>query len=67
MNNLTKYVISLPSAQDRRRHILSEFSVLHISFNFFNAIEPSIMKNIAEKHLINIKESNLRMVKYVAY
>ena len=39
------FVISLKSAYDRRSHILKEFEDQKLPFSFFDAIEPSELKN----------------------
>lgn len=59
MNVLKNYVISLVTAEDRRLHISNEFSRKNIEFTFFDAINPKNMEFIANKHSIQIKNSNL--------
>ncbi len=56
MNN---YVISLKSAVDRRAHIQNEFNSQSIPFNFFEAIEPALNKELLEKFKLNTKANKL--------
>ena len=37
---MKNYVISLPSAGDRRRHIVEQFGREQVTFEFFDAITP---------------------------
>lgn len=51
MHNITQrnYVISLTTAQKRRKHIENEFGKQNISFLFFDAVTPSNIDEIAKK------------------
>ena len=46
---INNYVISLKKAELRREHIKSEFKKNDVSFDFFDAIEPSMNQKILEK------------------
>ena len=59
MSILKNYVVSLATAEDRRLHTSNEFSRKNIEFTFFDAINPKNMEFIANKHSIQIKNSNL--------
>ena len=59
MSTLKNYVISLATAEDRRLHISNEFSRKNIDFTFFDAVSPKNMEHIANRHSIQIKNSNL--------
>lgn len=50
---MQKYVISLPYAQDRRKHIKQEFAKHQIDFVFFDAITPNQIDCIAQKYTIH--------------
>ncbi|HDZ6745664.1 TPA: glycosyltransferase family 25 protein, partial [Mannheimia haemolytica] len=56
MNN---YVISLTTAQDRRKHIEAEFGKQNIPFQFFDAITPNSMEVKALELGIDISNSAL--------
>ncbi|HEB5644217.1 TPA: glycosyltransferase family 25 protein, partial [Mannheimia haemolytica] len=56
MNN---YVISLTSAQERRKHIEAEFGKQNIPFQFFDAITPDLIKEKAKAFNIDISNTNL--------
>lgn len=56
MNN---YVISLTSAQERRKHIESEFGKQHIPFQFFDAITPDLIAEKAKEFDIDISNTDL--------
>lgn len=57
MNN---YVISLPNAIDRRKHIENEFKSHNLNFEFFDAVQPSTeLNNLIEKYIPNLKNSSL--------
>jgi len=55
------YVISLKKAELRREHIKSEFRKHAVSFEFFDAIEPSMNQEVLEKLGINSEQ-----VKYLS-
>ncbi|MFA9500105.1 glycosyltransferase family 25 protein [Mannheimia sp. E30BD] len=46
------YVISLPSAEKRRKHILREFASKNVNFEFFDAFSPSEIMDKAISELI---------------
>ena len=50
------YVISLKKAELRREHIKSEFKKHGISFEFFDAIEPSMNQEVLEKLGVNSEQ-----------
>ena len=50
---INNYVISLKSAELRREHIKSEFEKNDVSFEFFDAVEPSLNQEILDKLNIN--------------
>jgi len=52
-------VISLKSAQDRRRHIKSEFQKHNVAFSFFDALTPDLAKARALDIKINNNEQVL--------
>ncbi|WP_066799746.1 glycosyltransferase family 25 protein [Moraxella oblonga] len=56
---MKNYVISLLDATQRRNHIIQEFSQQNIEFEFFDAIVPSQVNELANKFQINIKNANL--------
>lgn len=49
---IKSYVISLPSASQRRAHIIQEFAEKQISFEFFDAFSPSERMNETASELI---------------
>ncbi|OOF53967.1 glycosyltransferase family 25 protein [Rodentibacter trehalosifermentans] len=51
------YVISLTTAQKRRKHIENEFGKQNISFSFFDAVTPSNIEKIAKKLNITLDRS----------
>lgn len=60
MSSLKSYVISLPSALERRKHIISEFSKHRVSFQFFDALSPSLQfEQLISKHIPSLASSNL--------
>ncbi|RLZ11318.1 glycosyltransferase family 25 protein [Acinetobacter sp. 2JN-4] len=52
-------VISLVSEQQRREHIIAEFSKQDVKFEFFDAITPKTSADIAKEININIENTNL--------
>lgn len=56
---MKNFVISLTTANDRRQHIKNEFSKQGIDFEFFDAITPLLVDDLAKKFQINIKNANL--------
>ncbi|OOF84026.1 lipooligosaccharide biosynthesis protein lpsA [Rodentibacter ratti] len=59
MQNIAQrnYVISLTTAQKRRKHIENEFGKQNIPFSFFDAITPSQIDEIAQKLNITLDRS----------
>lgn len=57
---MKNFVISLANAQERRKHIVSEFGKHQVAFNFFDAITPDRINQIAEDLLLDIKTTDLR-------
>lgn len=57
--NMNNYVISLSSADIRRKHIRQEFSEQDISFKFFDAVEPS--KNIEVSQSLSVQINNTEL------
>lgn len=56
----TNYVISLASAEQRRKHIKKEFSQQNIPFEFFDALEPSEeLTSLIEKLIPNLADAKL--------
>lgn len=56
---MKNFVISLKSATDRRKHIEEQFGDKGIAFDFFDAIEPPQVDELAEKYSISILNSGL--------
>lgn len=56
---MKNYVISLTTASERRAHIAQELGKQSIPFNFFDAITPTQVKDLATKFQINIDNANL--------
>jgi len=53
------FVISLKSASDRRLHIQEQFACKDIPFQFFDAIKPQEIDELAQKYSISILDSGL--------
>ena len=51
---MRSFVISLKSAVDRRLHIQEQFACKDIPFQFFDAIEPQEIDELAQKYSISI-------------
>lgn len=56
---MKNYVISLATATDRRQHITAEFGKQGIVFEFFDAVTPNDVDELANKFNINIQNANL--------
>lgn len=56
---MKNYIISLTTAQQRRQHIIQEFNKHNLDFEFFDAITPDQLPEIAQKFNINIQDSEL--------
>lgn len=56
---MKNYVISLATATDRRQHITAEFGKQGIVFEFFDAITPPYIDDIATRFGIDISKMNL--------
>lgn len=56
---MKNFVISLATAHDRRQHVKNEFDEQAVSFEFFDAIIPSQVDELATKFQVNIKNANL--------
>ncbi|NAR64333.1 glycosyltransferase family 25 protein [Acinetobacter haemolyticus] len=54
---MKKFVISLPSAHERRAHISSQFANQGIEFSFFDAVTPDIAADDAKEMKLNVHES----------
>lgn len=61
---LKNYVISVNTATQRREHIVNEFGKQNIPFEFFDAITPSQLPELAEKFGLNITHSQLTKGEY---
>lgn len=57
---MKNFVISLASANERRAHILSEFSKHETEFDFFDAITPSTIDQTAKDLSLDIASSDLK-------
>ncbi len=57
---MQNYVISLVSANERREHISSEFGKFGINFDFFDAVTPDKIHQIAEALSIDLRHTDLR-------
>jgi glycosyl transferase family 25 len=57
--NMNNYVISLSSADVRRKHIHQEFSGQDITFKFFDAVEPP--KNIEVAQFLSVRINNTEL------
>ena len=56
----TNYIISLPTAIQRREHIKQEFGKQDIPFEFYNALMPSEQLNqLIQKYLPNLSQASL--------
>lgn len=62
--NLKNYVISVNTATQRREHIINEFGKQNIPFEFFDAITPSQLPELAERFNLNITHSQLTKGEY---
>lgn len=56
---MEKFVISLTSSVERREHILNEFQSKKIDFQFFDAIQPSTLKEEQERLDFSFRDSLL--------
>ena len=56
---MRKFVISLASATDRRKHIEAEFGKHNVNYEFFDALTPDIAKPYAERLSLNLASANL--------
>lgn len=56
---LKNYVISLANAHERRTHVTQEFGQKGVNFEFFDAITPEQVAQLAQKFDINISNSPL--------
>ncbi|OPH39354.1 glycosyltransferase family 25 protein [Moraxella lacunata] len=56
---LKNYVISLANAQERRLHIIQEFGQKEINFEFFDAVTPDQIDELATKFGLDITNANL--------
>ena len=56
---MTKVVISLSSALERREHIIKEFSQKEVSFEFFDALTPDPAHSFASTLKLKIDEQCL--------
>jgi len=56
---LKNYVISLTNAHQRRMHIMQEFRQKNITFEFFDAITPEKIDDLAIKFGLDITSANL--------
>lgn len=56
---MKNFVISLKTADDRRKHITEQFSRQNIPFTFFDAIEPSQIEKQAEEIRFSIHQGDL--------
>lgn len=61
---LKNYVISVNTAIQRREHITREFGKKNIPFEFFDAITPNQLPELAEKFGLNITHSQLSKGEY---
>lgn len=61
---LKNYVISVNTATQRREHISNEFGKQNIPFEFFDAITPRQLPELAEKFGLNISHSQLTKGEY---
>lgn len=53
----SNYVISLTTANERRQHILKEFSQQGVPFKFFDAVSPQNLQYYMEMHFPNLREN----------
>ena len=56
---LKNYVISLANAHERRTHVTQEFGQKGVNFEFFDAITPEQINDLAVKFGLNITNANL--------
>jgi len=56
---MRKFVISLASATDRRKHIESEFGKHNVNYEFFDALTPDLAKPYAERLSLDLASANL--------
>lgn len=64
----TNYVISLATAEQRRKHIKTEFNHQNISFEFFNAFYPSeALSQVIDQYLPNLAHTSLSEVEKACF
>lgn len=56
---MKNYVISLKNAEQRRTHITKEFGKQNIAFEFFDAITPDQVANLAQRFDIHLQDGVL--------
>ena len=56
---LKNYVISVVSSSERREHICEAFAKEKITFEFFNAITPDLIEEVASRFNINLAQADL--------
>lgn len=56
---MKNYVISLTTASERRDHIIREFGKQGVDFEFFDAVTPEQVDNLAERYNINVGSCEL--------
>ncbi|MDY6468059.1 glycosyltransferase family 25 protein [Acinetobacter faecalis] len=59
MSSYQSFVISLKRANDRREHIKEQFASKNVAFDFFDAIEPSTLKQSEFEFDISLDNSDL--------
>lgn len=59
MSSYQSFVISLKRAYERREHIKEQFAAKNVAFSFFDAIEPSTLKQSEIQLGISLDNSNL--------
>ncbi|GAF52290.1 glycosyltransferase family 25 protein [Psychrobacter sp. JCM 18900] len=58
---MRKFVISLASATDRRKHIESEFGKHNVNYEFFDALTPDVAKPYAERLSLDLASASLTL------
>jgi len=56
---MKKFVVSLSSAIERRKHISAQFEKQGIEFSFFDAVTPDIAASDAQLMKLNVHENHI--------
>ncbi len=56
---MKNFVISLASAHERRKHIISEFGKHNVNFDFFDALTPDTAQDYAKSLGLNLNNASL--------